>query len=255
MYLDLPVCAPICVAAPCVARPIEQDAHHAHEHSRKRVTERHDGLARTIGAFFRHLHRADQCDLSCHYEVPVDTLPGYPRKEGKDARLICDFALTNVVTQEVTITDVRVTHPDRNDPRNSASPLAAAERNWREKQLKYVNNYDISTTAIQPLVFEVYGGWAQGTFEYLRTLIRSIAGGDDKLFAVLWQDLRDRVAVSLATGQAAVIDFFNFKNSLAPWTAQTSPPVGRRADSNDGTTSPTNAPDVTGLAPGPSMPS
>jgi len=119
-----------------------------------------------------------------------------------------------------------------------------------EKKDKYTSNYSISASAIQPLVFEVYGGWATGTYEYLRVLVHSIAGGDDKLFASLWQDLRDRVAVTLATGQAAVIDYFNFKNGEAPWCA-----TGPTSDGSSptGTISITSAADATGLASSPSL--
>jgi hypothetical protein len=180
----------------------------------------------------------------------LDTLDGYPRREGVTASLICDFALTNTVTHEVIVTDVQVTHPDRTDPACSQAPLVAAEHNWRAKQHKYVTSYNIDVTTIQPLVFEVYGGWAQGTYEFLHIVVQAISGGDDKIFASLWQDLRDRIAVTLATGQAAVINYFNFKNSEAPWTVPG--PISDGNGSQDTTTT-TSTTDLNGLAPSLSM--
>jgi hypothetical protein len=85
-----------------------------------------------------------------------------------------------------------------------------AEANWKAKHNKYVSTYILSDEALQPLVFEVYGGYASRTHDFLRSIVETIAAGDNNL----WQDLRDRVAVALASGQAGVLSYFNFRNRM-----------------------------------------
>jgi len=91
-------------------------------------------------------------------------------------------------------------------------PLVAAEAGWKEKFDLYSGNYDASASVFQPIVLEVYGGWAQKTYEFLSSQIKAIAGGDAQLFSRLWKDLRDRMAVALVRGQGEVIQHYNFRN-------------------------------------------
>src|SRR5690606_17948332 len=86
---------------------------------------------------------------------------------------------------------------------------------WKEKRAKYLNHYELAEEAVQPLVFDVYGGYAGRTHQFLRTTVQAMASGDHELFARLWQDLRGRIAVALARGQAEVVNYFNFRNKGA----------------------------------------
>lgn len=126
--------------------------------------------------------------------------------------LRCDFALEDPVTHRVILTDTKVTHPSRVDPATRTKPLAAAEKAWKEKRRKYLSHYDMPEETIQPLVFETHGGYAQKTYGFLRELVQGMAKGDNNLSSALWQDLRNRIAVYLARGQAEVVRYFNFRN-------------------------------------------
>jgi hypothetical protein len=218
LYLDLPVCAGTCSVGHVVG--ITRDARHAYEHAHRRIKERHDGVAATIGAFFRLLRLRGEAKYRCSYEVPLDQLSEQLRRVPGKAALRCDFLLENEDTGELVITDVKVTHPDRGDRATHRTPLVAAEAGWNDKRRLYTNSYEavegvLPDSTFQPLVFEVYGGWAQGTYEFLWAEVRAIAGDDARLFSRLWRDLRDRVAVALARGQGEVIRYFNFRNSTA----------------------------------------
>ena len=109
---------------------------------------------------------------------------------------------------------MRITHPVRTEAGTSSTPLFAAEANWRAKHNKYVSTYSLSDEAVQPLVFEVYGGYATKAHDFLRSLVTTIAAGDNKMMSRLWLDLRDRIAVALASGQAGVLSYFNFRNRI-----------------------------------------
>jgi hypothetical protein len=208
LYLDLPVSASSCSI--CGGLPISEDAKHAHMHCQSAVTGRHDDVKDVIGAFFRHLKSSEQSPYNCRYEVPLVDL-GFP-KRGRES-LRCDHAMQHVLTHDVIVTDVRITHPCRTVLRASKEPLYAAEANWKLKKNQYLGAHIIADNAIEPLVFEVYGGYSRRTYEFLRSLVNTIAGNDDALSARLWQDLRNRIAVALAKGQAYVIRSFFTYNS------------------------------------------
>jgi hypothetical protein len=230
MYLDLPVCSPTCNIDPCGNAPMFVDGQHAHTHARQRVKQRHDGIATAIGAVLRHLDRADLSEYECKYEVPLDTLQERlpKRNPSSESGLVCDLLLEHRVTGDVIVTDVRVTHPRRDSTANCSRPLAAAEAHWELKHRLYSKQYKISDSAIQPLVFEVYGGYAPRTYTFLSGLVKAIAGGDDQMYAKLWRDLRDRIAVALCRGQAEVVQYLNYRNgsSRHPWlpTGPSKPP-------------------------------
>ena len=124
------------------------------------------------------------------------------------------------------ITDVLVTHPNRSDPAIRVKPLVAAESGWKGKTSKYSRAYNFQSSVVEPLVFEVYGGYADRTHAFLRETVRSMAAGDGALEQRLWGTLRNRIAVALANGQAEVIQYFNYRNGQnrrhyqpSPWLA------------------------------------
>ena len=135
-----------------------------------------------------------------------------PKKPGRRKDLRCDLLLEEEVTGSVFVTDVRVTHPDRTDAATREKALAAAESNWKWKFEKYSRTYDASASVFQPLVFEVYGGWAERTYSFLWAQMQAVASGDAQLLSRVWKDLRDRIAVALARGQAELIQHYNFRN-------------------------------------------
>jgi hypothetical protein len=122
--------------------------------------------------------------------------------------------MEHVLTHNVIVTYVRITtHPCRTVLRASSQPLYAAEANWKLKHSQYVRAHVMAENAIEPLVFEVYGGYSDRTYEFLRSLVNTIAGNDNDLFPRLCQDLHDRIAVALAKGETIVIRCFFTYNS------------------------------------------
>jgi hypothetical protein len=213
LYLDLPVCGPACHIGDCHGVAITRDGQHAASHAQRRSKERHDRIVTVIGGLLRHLAASGSSEYECRYEVPLDSFPHLTRKSGAPpTELRCDFVLEHRVTHDLIFADVRVTHPVRSEPAVSARALAASEHHWDLKFQKYMAHYELAAAAVQPLVFEVYGGYAPKTHEFLRTLVLSMARGDDRLFGRLWSDLRNRIAVTLARGQAALIHYFNYRN-------------------------------------------
>jgi len=138
---------------------------------------------------------------------------GYSPKEDasdpSDAR--CDFFLRNPDSNRLVLADVRITHPNLSRDQVGEIPLVTANEAYKQKMDRYVKNYDITQSVIKPLVFETYGGWHDETKQFLREIVKSIAGEDNQLFATLWMDLRYRIATALAIGQAKIIMALNAK--------------------------------------------
>ena len=101
------------------------------------------------------------------------------------------FVLQHRVHRDMILADVRVTHPDRADITNSQKALSAVDRNWNSKRAKYLAQYNVIESAIQPIVFDVFGGYATKTHDFLSTTVQAIAAWDERLFSSLWQKLRD----------------------------------------------------------------
>ena len=94
-------------------------------------------------------------------------------------------------------------------PQTSEQPLVAAEQGVKEKYDRYVRNYNIAKDDVKPLVFETYGGYAKCTFDFLKSMVQTIAKGEAKLIAKLMRALRERIAIALMTHHAYVIMWMN----------------------------------------------
>ena len=95
LFLDLPVCCAHCTVDNCGGLDIHQDGQHATQHAKSRVVQRHDGVSRAIGSFFRHLARSELSPYSCNYEVELDSVESVHHRPGKTQNLRCDFELVH----------------------------------------------------------------------------------------------------------------------------------------------------------------
>ena len=177
LFLDLPVCSKHCTVNNCGGMDIHQDGQHATHHAKSRVIQRHDGVSRAIGSFFRHLARSELSPYSCNYEVELNSVDLIHHRPGKTQNLRCDFELVHGTTDDRIWTDVRITHPVQTEAGTSTTPLFTAEEHWKSKHRKYVSTYILNDEAVQPLVFEVYGGYASRTHDFLRSNVETIAAG------------------------------------------------------------------------------
>jgi hypothetical protein len=74
------------------------------------------------------------------------------------------------------------------------------------------------------MVFDLYGGWAPATTTCLFKLTKKAAGTercDKESFQDLWEDLRFRVASTIAFRQYRLIENFNWRSqrTTANWVA------------------------------------
>jgi hypothetical protein len=111
--------------------------------------------------------------------------------------------------------DMRVTHPNPAVPTHCKTPPGAAEAGSKQKRALYSASYPGVKHQIRPIVLDTFGGFAKDSWEELERLvpIAATTGGevDDKLYSPLLQDLRWRLATTLARGQHAVVDHRNFR--------------------------------------------
>jgi hypothetical protein len=210
-YLGMPVTSERCTLGKCDDVRVIPNGDHA-KHVGARVIGRHNLVRDGAGLYFKQLHTSGQSPLVCEFETFLSEL-GYSPKEDasdpSDAR--CDFFLRNPDSNRLVLADVRITHPNLSRDQVGEIPLVTANEAYKQKMDRYVKNYDITQSVIKPLVFETYGGWHDETKQFLREIVKSIAGEDNQLFATLWMDLRYRIATALAIGQAKIIMALNAK--------------------------------------------
>lgn len=217
-FLGVPVTSPTCSIGGCVNQPVHTNAEHGRLHAQKRIVRRHDNMRDTILAFARAHQTSGRTELQCTAERYIEQDLGFQRKQGQgsvreDAR--CDLAVEHPVTHRVDVLDVLVTHPNIREDEICNKPLAAAEAGAKRKVESYVKDFEIDKDSVRPIVFETYGGWAEPTFSFLREMVRAIAGADDAVFRKLWRDLRFRLAVNLAKGQADVVHYINSREKAS----------------------------------------
>ena len=107
------------------------------------------------------------------------------------------------------------THPKIANIENHKTPLWQAARGVCYKYKRYVDNFHIPKEQVKPLVFENFGGWAPETVDLLQQSLRAVRNGDDVIFSKLWRELRNRIAVTIAKGHAAVIHCHNARQRAA----------------------------------------
>ncbi len=110
---------------------------------------------------------------------------------------------------------MKVTHPNRAVPSHCNEPLGAAEAGYKQKKALYAASYPGVRAQVRPIVMDTFGGFAKESWEELSRLVRIAAtsGGelDDKMYSALLQDLRWRLATTLARAQYAVVDHLNWR--------------------------------------------
>jgi hypothetical protein len=115
--------------------------------------------------------------------------------------------LQHPITGDSIFYDVMVTHPSRDVPAHSSRPLAAAELGYQKKMSHYAASYEGVRPQITPIVMDVCGGIAKGSWDELYRLLMLASNGggevDDQLFARFLQDLRYRLATSIEASRLA----------------------------------------------------
>ena len=119
--------------------------------------------------------------------------------------------VTERETNYCVFADICVVHP-KIDASVPAEPLKAAIAAEKAKFKRYCDNYQVQEAQIKSLVFETFGGWTEGTYEYLYNVVKGIAGTNDQLFTKLWRKLRNRIGVTLARGEGELLSRLNALN-------------------------------------------
>jgi hypothetical protein len=212
VFLGLAVCPDHCGMC---QKPMETDGQHGSGvHCEKFVRRRHDNIVETVSAFFRVIRYKRDFPYTVLAEVDMDSVEGVTRTPGKKA-LRCDLLLKHAITGDCLFYDMKVTHPNPAVPTHCKTSLGAAEAGYKQKRALYSASYPGVMHQIRPIVMDTFGGFAKDSWEELERLVRIAAttGGevDDKLFSPLLQDLRWRLATTLARGQHAVVDHLNFR--------------------------------------------
>jgi len=222
-YLGEAVTSPICNIGNCRDQPVDTFGEHGW-HMKSKVTARHNKVKQNLGVFLQRLHTSGKSDYSCQFETPLSDLGMRPKQgasNSSDAR--CDFVLKNSETQRMFVTDVMVTHPSPKVRGNTETPLAAVIEGYKRKMSRYCDNYaELNSSNFKPLVFDTYGGWHEETESFLKMIVESITSKEvEGQFEKLWSELRNRVAVAIATGQGELLLAMNAKQrSSVRWQKQ-----------------------------------
>ena len=129
---------------------------------------------------------------------------GYRRKAPDAGERRADFCLENVMTGTHIFADVRIVHQDMTASATVKDPYADLEAVYKQKMAHYKEAFELETAGVQPLVFDIFGNYAKGTFEFLASLVRQITKNDDVKFQKLWIELRNRIA--------ALVEYYRYKN-------------------------------------------
>jgi len=105
--------------------------------------------------------------------------------------------------------------------KNADIPLAAVIEGYKRKMSRYFDNYaELNSSNFKPLVFDMYGGWHEDTKSFLKMIVEVLLDVDGQ-FEKLWRELRNRVAVAIATGQGELLLALNAKQrSSVKWQNQ-----------------------------------
>ena len=215
LYLGLPVTPAICNIGDCQNAPIHPFGAHGH-HAPGKLTHRHHGLRDCISSFISFQATAHHAPHEVRKEVYLDEAGYMQRPDAPDkSRARCDFMITKQDSNYRIFADVCVIHPNLEAPGTSTQPLFKAKQAEATKFKRYCKNYDITTSQIKPVVFETFGGWSPRTYDFLIEVTRGIALNDTYLFNKLWRRLRNRIAVTLARGEAEIILRLNAMNAVS----------------------------------------
>ena len=141
--------------------------------------------------------------------------------------------------------DVQIAHPafdsedwtaekaaKRQAQKDQPKETSTVTNAWKRKKAKYMAQYDIDGSTVQPMVFSTYGEYASQTMAYLFNMVQTIAQGlGDVIVSNLWNDLRYRIASTLARAQARVLDYFSWRTRTPTGGRLLSTPRSRSLES------------------------
>ena len=213
LYLGLEVTSKVCNIGKCNGVAVHPYGAHS-QHAPGKVTSRHHALRDCISSFISFQATAHNTPHEVRKEVFLDDV-GYEKlpTATDESRAKCDFMVTKRETNYHVFADICVVHP-RMDASIASEPLSAAIAAEKAKFKRYCDNYHVQEAQIKPLVFETFGGWTPGTYEYLYNVIKGIAGEEDYLSSKLWRKLRNRIGVTLARGESELLLRLNVLNPL-----------------------------------------
>jgi hypothetical protein len=146
-----------------------------------------------------------------------------------------DIALLDEDTGIADVIDIRVVHPKFDDAFPSAASRevcatklfsAQLSEAYDEKVNLYVGTYNIPRGNVIPFVVNTLGAIEKRSYEWLRLVVRSIAGDDDGLYSIILAKIKYRIASTVARGEAAVLERLRRLNSSPEGDRQQREPQG-----------------------------
>ena len=195
-------------------KAMQSDGQHASgTHCEKFVRRRHDNIVSAVCAFFRVLRYTRDFPYTLIAEVDMDSVQGVTRAEGKKP-LRCDVLLRHAITGDTLFYDMKITHPNM-AVASHAVALGAVTAGYKQKKALYASSYPGVKAQVRPIVMDIYGSFAPESWVELDRLVRIAAtsGGelDKTIYSALLQDLRWRLATTLAKAQFMVVDHLNWR--------------------------------------------
>jgi hypothetical protein len=200
-YLGIPVTPDRCFIDKCNGVSVHPFGAHGH-HCKALIVHRHDDTRDVIVAFARSAVRQHLWRSTVFREHWLRECGLPPKKSDLGAR--ADVVIFDEARRFHHFLDVTIVHPTPGD--GTALPDVDLRKAHEGKLRKYKENHDVNVALIVPLAFETTGGRLPETDDFLQCLVRSIAGGDDKLRNKLWNMLNYRLAAAVAKGEGNILN-------------------------------------------------
>lgn len=210
LHLAIPVTPSQCWIGNCNGTEVHQFGAHGY-HCNGRIVNRHNTVRDTLLSEFRSCAR----DSAEHMDVTLEPRLGEfgiaQRHDAVDKRAArADIAISMPGRNWIGFADVTIVHPNLG-VNSTADYLKAAEI---RKHKRYEPNYHVSPLQILPLAFSTLGVWSKEAIENVQTVLRVAAGNDNDKFNRLFSRLRFRVAIAIAKGEGAILNWLRYKNRM-----------------------------------------
>jgi hypothetical protein len=126
-----------------------------------------------------------------------------------------DIAIHMPGRNYIGFADVTIVHPTLG-VNTTADYLLAAET---KKHKRYELNYHVAPLQILPLAFSTLGIWSKETITNIELVLRQAAGKDNDKYNRLLMRVRFRVAIAIAKGEGAILNWLRYKNRMPLQTA------------------------------------
>ena len=167
LYLGLKVTSKACNIGECNGTDVHPFGAHGY-HAPGKITNRHHAIRDCISSFISFQTTAHNTPHEVRKEVFLDDVAYEQLPTAKDeSRARCDFMITKQESNYRVFADICLVHPNVTDKDTATKKLKTAYAAEELKFKRYCDNYHVQKAQIKPLVFEMFGGWTENTYEYL----------------------------------------------------------------------------------------